>query len=172
MFTIAKVFVSKYLSVGLVIIIGLILAYVFYLKTSLASEKAAYKAFKAEVTLLAVQQEVKTAKTIADQQTITSDAVIAYADSEKRLKAYYEKNPIVKFVTSPSPKLRSNSTTCSSEVPTKSKSSSESDDRTQSSESSTERYETVEVTVYDCASDVLQLLSLQAWERKQETLSQ
>jgi ABC-type Fe3+/spermidine/putrescine transport system ATPase subunit len=99
------------------------------------------------------------------QAKVTADVVQAYSDSVNKLKDYYAKNPTIKLkpisVLPPA--------TNSGEVSSIPNATSQVNADTTRNQSSTTEPQTV--TVEDCATDVLTLLSLQKWITQQSQLN-
>lgn len=119
-----------------------------------SSEKAKFDAFKAELVLRAKVQEEKNNDTIKRQKQITANIKKDYADALKKLSMYYD-------VTSSTQWLREHGSV-SGKLPDVSETTSSVNGNTQSNQSSA-----TGVDALDCASDVLQLLSLQKWIKDQ-----
>lgn len=119
-----------------------------------SAEKAKFDAFKAELVLRAKVQEEKNNDTIKRQKQITANIKKDYADALKKLSMYYD-------VTSSTQWLREHGSV-SGKLPDVSETTSSVNGNTQSNQSSA-----TGVNTLDCASDVLQLLSLQKWIKDQ-----
>lgn len=119
-----------------------------------SSEKAKFDAFKAELALRAKVQEEKNNDTIKRQKQITANIKKDYADALKKLSMYYD-------VTSSTKWLRDHGSV-SGKLPNVSDTAEGTNGDTQSNQSGS-----TGVDALDCASDVLQLLSLQKWIKDQ-----
>ena len=152
---------------ALILTLGLL-----YVK-GLQSDCVRYKATIALYEATAIAQLDKNKQTIAEQQKITADVVQSYSDSVNKLKDYYAKNPNIKFrtisVLSPA--------TSSGQMSSHSTASKTVDDTAEGINPSTSGTSTINdaneannPSVLDCASDVLQLLNLQDWVKKQSSV--
>jgi hypothetical protein len=139
----------------------LAVTYVKHLQSDNVNLKATIVNFKA--TAIAQQQHNKIV--ITQQAKVTADVVQAYSDSVDKMKDYYAKNPTIKFkpisVLPPA--------TNSGEVSSIPNATSQVNADTTRNQSSTTEPQTV--TVEDCATDVLTLLSLQKWITQQSQLN-
>lgn len=119
-----------------------------------SAEKAKFDAFKAELVLRAKVQEEKNNDTIKRQKQITANIKKDYVDALKKLSMYYD-------VTSSTQWLRDHGAIYS-KMPDVSNTTGGTNGDTQSNQSGS-----TGVDALDCASDVLQLLSLQKWIKDQ-----
>lgn len=122
----------------------------------------ALNAYKIQVEVAARAQDVLNAKKLAEQEKITTQTAIAYADSIERLRKYYEKDNR-RFPTAYANGLRldqigSGGVSAIPEASGESYAGAESDTASAGG-----------VTALDCATDVLTLLSLQKWVRNQQS---
>jgi hypothetical protein len=155
-------FFTKYITIGLIGLIAILGIYGAIQKWRYESAVKELAIFKQSVHDLAITQQAKNSDTRAKQAQVTSNVVVAYSDAVTKLKDYYNENPNVKFVTTHS--VFDNATS-SGTMPTKSEATSTVDASSESVRASTSGVKTIKVE--DCASDVLQLLSLQRWETEQ-----
>ena len=118
-------------------------------------EKAVYDAYRYQSEALAHIAEAHTADVSKKQVEITNNVTKGYANAIDKLKAYYANHRPVKWLHDTIPS--------SGEVSDLSDTSKGANGDTKSNQSSADG-----VTPLDCASDVLQLLSLQKWIKEQE----
>jgi hypothetical protein len=123
----------------------------------------ALNAYKISVEVAAKVKEAENARKIADQEKITTKTALAFADSNERLRKYYEKDNR-RFPAAYSNGLRLDQDG-SGGVSTVPEASGKPDAGAESDTASAEG-----VTALDCATDVLTLLSLQKWVREQAGL--
>lgn len=146
------------------LIILLILVSCFLYVRSLQRENARLTGIIASHEAIANAQIEHNKFLIAQQEKITADVVTTYAESIDKLKEYYAKNPTIKFKPMRVPVSTSRSEV--SDIPTASEGTNADTEGNQSSAT-----ESNTVTVYDCASDVLNLLLLQKWVREQSAVN-
>jgi hypothetical protein len=126
----------------------------------------ALQAYKIEVEVEAKTKEAENAKKVANREKITTNTAIAYADSIDRLRKYYEKDNR-RFPAAYANGLRLDQNG-SGGVSAVSEASGKPDAGAESDQPGSEGV--AAVTVLDCATDVLTLLSLQKWVREQQIL--
>lgn len=85
-------------AVGLVLIIGLSLAYGKYYNVAYKATVQELALFKQDVAVLAAKQEAKNVLELVKREAITKNVVFAYSQSVKSLKAHYATNPNTKFI--------------------------------------------------------------------------
>jgi len=132
----------------LYIALAIALLFLFGVYVGYSHEKRAYDTFKALTEANAHIQEVKNAALVKNQHTISENITKEYAHAVDTLKSYYSNRPVKWLPVSPA----------SGQVSDLSDTTKSVNGTAQSVESSAERASPV-----DCASDVLQLLTLQKW---------
>ena len=115
-------------------------------------EKVKYDALVSQMKFEQTIAEAHYKEVVQDQQNVTTKVVKGYADAVNNLKQYYANHP--NWVQS--------NDSASSQVSCDATAAKGTDDTTQSNQSSASGNATL-----DCASDVLQLLTLQKWVSEQ-----
>lgn len=139
----------------------LILAYCFYAYNSVVRDNKRLNAVILNYRTTAEAQIEHNKTIIKQQEKITADVVQSYSDSINKLKDYYAKNPTIKFKS-----VRVyDSSTSSSQVPSVPTTPKGTNADTEGDQPSSDG-----VTSLDCASDVLNLLTLQKWVREQSSV--
>ena len=136
----------------------LILASLYGYIHVIRSDNASLKADIVARDVTAKAQEERNKIVIKQQEKITADVVQSYSDSITKLKDYYAKNPTIKFKSVRVFDSATSSGEVSSIPDTTKPIDADSEGITISADS---------VTTLDCASDVLQLLTLQDWIKQQ-----